>query len=347
MTDHSEPTATPDADEPTGRIVLLTTSHRVAPGVLSWPAWQTLHAADRVLCADPGHPQLPYLREAGIEVAFESPDAHALVEACAGGRTVVVLPGGEGDQRLTDGLARLAGSGRVSMPDLELLPGSYDLPGARLLDLVQVMDRVRRECPWTSRQTHRGLAKYAIEEAYELVEAIEDGDREELREELGDVLLQVVFHARIAEEAGGDGGDGEDDEGADEAFSIDDVAGALVTKLIHRHPHVFGDAKAETPEDVSAHWQRTKAVEKRRASVTDGIPVGQPGLALAAKLAGRARTGGVAVELPRGEGIGYELLELAARAEAAGIDPETALRAAARAYRDAIRAAEGLTEPGE
>ncbi|WP_030763507.1 MULTISPECIES: nucleoside triphosphate pyrophosphohydrolase [unclassified Streptomyces] len=335
MTDHSEPTATADADEPTGRIVLLTTSHRVAPGVLSWPAWQTLHAADRVLCADSGHPQLPYLREAGIEVAFESPDAHALVEACAGGRTVVVLPGGEGDQRLTDGLARLAGSGRVSMPDLELLPGSYDLPGARLLDLVQVMDRVRRECPWTSRQTHRGLAKYAIEEAYELVEAIEDGDREELREELGDVLLQVVFHARIAE------------EDSDEAFSIDDVAGALVTKLIHRHPHVFGDAKAETPEDVSAHWQRTKAVEKRRESVTDGIPVGQPGLALAAKLAGRVRTGGVVVDLPRGEGIGYELLELAARAEAAGTDPETALRAAARAYRDAIRAAEGLAEPEE
>ncbi|MET9692700.1 nucleoside triphosphate pyrophosphohydrolase [Streptomyces sp. NPDC006514] len=343
MTDHSEPTAA-TAAEPTGRIVLLTTSHRVAPGVLSWPAWQVLHAADRVLCADPDHPQLPYLREAGIEVVLESPDAHALVEGCAGGRTVVVLPGGEGDQRLTDGLARLAGSGRVSMPDLELLPGSYDLPGARLLDLVQVMDRVRRECPWTSRQTHRGLAKYAIEEAYELVEAIEDGDREELREELGDVLLQVVFHARIAEEVGGEDEDGED---AAEAFSIDDVAGALVTKLIHRHPHVFGDAEAETPEDVNAHWQRTKAVEKRRESVTDGIPVGQPGLALAAKLAGRARTGGVAVELPRGEGIGYELLELAARAEAAGTDPETALRAAARAYRDAIRVAEGVAEPGE
>ncbi|MFG2985336.1 nucleoside triphosphate pyrophosphohydrolase [Streptomyces sp. NPDC048258] len=320
--------------EPTGRIVLLTTSHRVAPGVLSWPAWQTLHAADRVVCADPGHPQLPYLREAGVEVVHESPEAHALVEACAGGRTVVVLPSGEGDKRLTDGLARLAGSGRVSMPDLELLPGSYDLPGARLLDLVQVMDRVRRECPWTSRQTHRGLAKYAIEEAYELVEAIEDGDREELREELGDVLLQVVFHARIAQEY----------DDPDEAFSIDDVAGSLVEKLIHRHPHVFGDEKAETPEDVSAHWQRTKAAEKRRESVTDGIPVGQPGLALAAKLAGRVRTGGLAVELPRGEGIGYELLELAARAEAAGIDPETALRAAARVYRDAIRAAEGVGE---
>ncbi|MFJ6797835.1 nucleoside triphosphate pyrophosphohydrolase [Streptomyces sp. NPDC091268] len=320
--------------EPTGRIVLLTTSHRVAPGVLSWPAWQTLHAADRVLCADPDHPQLPYLREAGVEVAYAAPDAQELVEACAGGRTVVVLPGGEGDRRLTDGLARLAGSGRVAMPDLELLPGSYDLPGARLLDLVQVMDRVRRECPWTSRQTHRGLAKYAIEEAYELVEAIEAGDREEMREELGDVLLQVVFHARIAEEGGGQDGE--------EPFSIDDVAGGLVEKLIRRHPHVFGDAQALTPEDVNAHWQRTKADEKQRESVTDGIPLGQPGLALAAKLAGRARAGSVPVELPRGEGVGYELLALAARAEEDGIDPETALRAAARVYRDAIRVAEGV-----
>ncbi|MCX5147360.1 nucleoside triphosphate pyrophosphohydrolase [Streptomyces sp. NBC_00320] len=332
------PAAGPAAagDTAAGRIVLLTASHRVAPGLLSWPAWQTLHAADRVLCADPGHPQLPYLREAGVDVAHETPDAHALVEACAGGRTIVVIPGGEGDQRLTDGLARLAGSGRVDMPDLELLPGSYDLPGARLLDLVQVMDRVRRECPWTSRQTHEGLVKYATEEAYELVEAIEDGDREALREELGDVLLQVVFHARIAE-------DGRPGDGA-EPFSIDDVAGSLVEKLIHRHPHVFGDADAQTPEDVSAHWQRTKAVEKQRESVTDGIPLAQPGLALAAKLAGRVRTGGVPVELPRGEGIGYELLELAARAEAAGVDPETALRAAARVYRDAIRAAEGVGE---
>ncbi|MFE2857089.1 nucleoside triphosphate pyrophosphohydrolase [Streptomyces lavendulae] len=332
-----------------GRIVLLTASHRVAPGLLSWPAWRTLRAADLVLCADPAHPQLPYLREAGVRVGREVPDAHGLVDACAGGRTVVVIPGGEGDQRLTDGLARLAGSGRVSMPDLELLPGSYDLPGARLLDLVQVMDRVRRECPWTSRQTHEGLVKYAIEEAYELVEAIEDGDRAALREELGDVLLQVFFHARIAEEAGRaeageeeDGAEGEEGDAAQAPFSIDDVAGDLVDKLVRRHPHVFGDAQAESPEDVSAHWQATKAVEKQRESVTDGIPLGQPGLALAAKLAGRVRAGGIDVELPRGEGVGYELLALAAGAEAAGTDPETALRAAARAYRDAIRAAEGV-----
>ncbi|MFD0271622.1 nucleoside triphosphate pyrophosphohydrolase [Streptomyces sp. NPDC127106] len=331
MNPHAAAPAPEPADETAaGRIVLLTASHRVAPGLLSWQAWQTLHAADRVLCTDPEHPQLPYLREAGVEVTIAGPDAQDLVEACAGGRTVVLIPAGEGDRRLTDGLARMAGSGRVAMPDLELLPGSYDLPGARLLDLVQVMDRVRRECPWTSRQTHEGLVKYAMEEAYELVEAIEDGDREELREELGDVLLQVVFHARIAEEH------------PDEPFSVDDVAGSLVEKLIHRHPHVFGDAEAQTAQDVAAHWQRTKAVEKQRESVTDGIPMGQPGLALAAKLAGRVRAGGVAVELPDDEGIGYELLRMAARAEAAGVDPETALRAAARVYRDAIRAAEGV-----
>ncbi|MER6469017.1 nucleoside triphosphate pyrophosphohydrolase [Streptomyces collinus] len=311
-----------------GRIVLLTTSQRVAPGLLSWPAWQALRAADTVLCADGAHPQLPYLREAGIAVAEASPTAQELVDVCAGGRTAVVVATGEGEPVLTDGLARLAGSGRVRMPELELLPASYDLPGARLLDLVQVMDRIRLECPWSSRQTHEGLAKYGIEEAYELVEAIEAGDREELREELGDVLLQVVFHSRIAE------------EDPDAPFSVDDVAGGIVAKLIHRHPHVFGEETAETPEDVKEHWLRTKAEEKRRSSVTEGVPLGQPGLALTAKLASRVRTAGLDVPLPEGDGIGYELLALAVRAEADGVDPEAALRAAARVYRDAIRRTE-------
>jgi XTP/dITP diphosphohydrolase len=317
-----------------GRIVLLTTSHRVAPGLLSWPAWQALHAADRVLCADGAHPQLPYLREAGIAVDEVSPTAEELVAICAGGRTAVVVATGEGEPALTDGLARLAGSGRVQMPELELLPASYDLPGARLLDLVQVMDRIRAECPWSSQQTHKGLAKYGIEEAYELVEAIEEGDRDELREELGDVLLQVVFHARIAE------------EDPDAPFSIDDVAGGIVAKLIHRHPHVFGDETASTPEEVKEHWLRTKAEEKRRTSITEGVPLGQPGLALAAKLASRVRTAGLEVPLPRIEGLGYELLALAVRAEAEGVDPEAALRAAGRAYRDAIREKEGETGAG-
>ncbi|GEC06820.1 nucleoside triphosphate pyrophosphohydrolase [Streptomyces spinoverrucosus] len=323
--------STPDAgqDAP-GRIVLLTTSHRVAPGLLSWPAWQALHAADRVLCGDGAHPQLPYLREAGISVEEASPTAEELVDVCPGGQTVVVVATGEGEPVLTDGLARLAGSGRFHMPELELLPASYDLPGARLLDLVQVMDRIRAECPWSSRQTHQGLAKYGIEEAYELVEAIEDGDRDELREELGDVLLQVVFHARIAE------------EDPDTPFSIDDVAATIVAKLIHRHPHVFGEETASTPEEVKEHWLRTKAQEKQRTSVTEGIPLHQPGLALAAKLASRVRSAGLDVPLPKGEGIGYELLTLAIRAEAEGVDPEAALRAAARAYRDGIREAEGV-----
>ncbi|RPE43309.1 XTP/dITP diphosphohydrolase [Streptomyces sp. Ag109_O5-1] len=325
-----EPPTTPRADATgTGRIVLLTTSHRVAPGLLSWPAWQALRTADRVLCSDGAHPQLPYLREAGTAVDEAAPTAQELVDACAGGRTVVVVATGEGEPTLTDGLARLAGSGRVAMPELELLPASYDLPGARLLDLVQVMDRIRAECVWSSRKTHEGLAKYAIEEAYELVEAIEQGDRDELREELGDVLLQVVFHARIAE------------EDPEAPFSIDDVAGGIVAKLIHRHPHVFGDETASTPEEVKEHWLRTKAIEKRRESVTDGVPLGQPGLALAAKLASRVHNAGLDVPLPAGEGIGYELLALAARAEAEGVDPEAALRVAARAYRDAIRETEG------
>ncbi|WP_101258660.1 nucleoside triphosphate pyrophosphohydrolase [Streptomyces barkulensis] len=336
----------------TGRIVLLTTSHRVAPGLLSWPAWQALRTAGRVLCPDPGHPQLPYVRDAGVEVEIARPTARELVDACTGadggapaggsgdgapvaggGRTVVVLAGAEGEPELTDGLARMAGSGREAMPELELLPGSYDLPGARLLDLVQVMDRIRAECPWSGTRTGEDLVKYGVEEMYELVEAIEEGDREALREELGDVLLQVVFHARIAQ------------DDPDEPFSVDDVAATIVEKLVHRHPHVFGDETAGTPEEVKAHWLRTKAVEKRRDSVTEGIPLGQPALALAAKLAGRARGAGIDA-LPAGEGVGYELLALAARAEARGTDPETALRAAARTYRDAIRAAESALGAG-
>ncbi|MEU6906218.1 nucleoside triphosphate pyrophosphohydrolase [Streptomyces coeruleorubidus] len=333
----NSPEATPRPDQAApgtadtavpGRIVLLTTSHRVAPGLLSWPAWQALHAADQVLCADGAHPQLPYLREAGIAVDEASPTAQELLDACAGGRTLVVVATGEGEPALTDGLARLAGTGRVAMPELELLPASYDLPGARLLDLVQVMDRIRAECPWSSQQTHKGLAKYGIEEAYELVEAIEEGDRDELREELGDVLLQVVFHARIAE------------DDLESPFSVDDVAAGIVAKLIHRHPHVFGDETATTPEEVKAHWLRTKAVEKQRTSITEGIPLGQPGLALAAKLASRARAAHLDIPLPPVAGIGYELLALAVRAESEGVDPEAALRAAARAYRDAIREAE-------
>jgi XTP/dITP diphosphohydrolase len=329
--------ATGDGTGPAvGRLVLLATSHRVAPGQLSWPAWRTLREADQVVCTDPGHPQLPFLREAGVPVEIADPGGRELVDATAGGRSVVYLPPSGGvAPAVTAELSRLGGSGRVQMPDLELLPGSYDLPGARLLDLVQVMATIRAECPWSSLRTHEDLAKYGIEEMYELVEAIEVGDRTAIREELGDVLLQVVFHASIAE------------EDPEEPFSIDDVAAGLVDKLVHRHPHIYGDEKAETPEQVRANWVRLKGVEKARDSVTDGVPLASPALALAAKLAGRAREGGLPLPISPPAPLyddetvlGDHLLAEATAAQSAGIDPEAALRHAARRYRTAIRKAE-------
>ena len=132
--------------------------------------------------------------------------------------------------------------------------GSHDLPGARLLDLVDVMGRLRRECPWTSVQTHESLAPYVLEEAQETFEALESGDTEHLREELGDLLMQVVFHAAVAAE-----GTPDDPQGWD----VDDVAAGITAKLVRRNPHVFGDAVVTSAEDVDAQWNRIKAAEKR------------------------------------------------------------------------------------
>ncbi|WP_084699619.1 MazG family protein [Streptacidiphilus anmyonensis] len=329
-----------------GRLVLLSTTHRVAPGLLSGPAWQALHTADRVLAGDPAHPLLAPLAQSGITAeVLDVPSyarARTLAEA-ASDAVVVWLVGPDGDPGLTDALARFAVEGAetpgVVVPELELLPGSYDLPGARLLDLVAVMDRLRSPggCPWDAEQTHESLVKYLVEESFELVEAIEEEDRATLREELGDVLLQVFFHSRIAQEHDAD------------PFSIDDVAGAIVDKLIYRHPHVFGDRDADTAEQVEANWEELKAAEKQRESATDGVPLGQPALALAAKLHSRAHKAGVPVALPDAaeSDFGARLLRLAAEAQDAGVDPEAALRAAARAYRDAIRAAESGQGQGD
>jgi len=209
-------------------------------------------------------------------------------------------------------------------------PGSgSQRAGDRLLDAVRVMDRLRSPggCPWDAEQTHRSLAPYLLEEAYETLEAIETGDVPALREELGDLLLQVLFHARLAEEA-------------EPGFDIDDVAGDLVAKLTRRHPHVFADVNADTAEQVAANWDEIKRAEKRRESVTDGVPLGQPALALAAKLVSRSARAGLPVPPPAGDGIGERLLAVVADAVAAGIDPELALRETARTYRDAVRAEE-------
>ena len=168
-------------------------------------------------------------------------------------------------------------------------------PGTRLLDLVAVMDRLRTECPWDAKQTHESLAPYLLEETYEALEALEGGDAAALREELGDVLLQVLFHARIAaERADGTG------------YTIDDVAGGIAGKLVRRHPHVFGDVTVAGAGEVKKNWDEIKAAERAAAravsgggagSVLDGVPFGQPALSLSAQLQRRAGRAGAPPEL--------------------------------------------------
>ena len=214
--------------------------------------------------------------------------------------------------------------------------------GARLLELVAVMSRLRRECPWDAKQTHGTLAPHLLEESYEALEALESGDSDALREELGDVLLQVMFHAEVASERTDGTG-----------YTIDDVAEGIAAKLVRRHPHVFGDVTVSGADEVKQNWDAIKAAEREAkngapGSVLDGVPFGQPALALAAQLQRRAERAGVPSELAGldgAEGLGAELFAMVARARAAGLDPELELRAAARAYRDQVQAWEQAQRP--
>ncbi|MEV5575696.1 MazG family protein [Spirillospora sp. NPDC052269] len=312
-------------------LILLATSHRVAPGLLTWRAWEALRSAPRVLARN-DHPLLPYLAEAGIHAEqVTDPDPSALVDLARREPGVVWVAGQDGDERLM----REIGQRVVDDPlDVEALHGSYDLPGARLLDLVTVMDTLRRECPWDRKQTHESLMKYLLEESYEVDDAISGGDYGALREELGDVLMQVAFHAVVASER--------DD---DTAFTIDDVAAGIVDKLVRRHPHVFADVTVRDADEVNANWEQIKAAERAEkkgeaASVLDGVPMGQPALSLAAQLQRRAAR----VELPEddyevaGSDLGSRLFSLVRQAQAEGVDAEAELRAAARAFADRVRA---------
>jgi XTP/dITP diphosphohydrolase len=207
--------------------------------------------------------------------------------------------------------------------------------GAALLDLVAVMDRLRSPggCPWDAEQTHSSLLQYLIEECYETIEAVESGDRAHLQEELGDLLLQIVFHARIAAEH------------PDAPFDIDDVAAGIADKLRRRHPHVFAGVTVSGTAEVEANWEALKAAEKGRASAMDGVPTAQPALALAAKLQRRARSAGVGptvpvTDLPADADLGQALFSLVATAVARGLDPEAELRRAAREFAAAVRADE-------
>lgn len=212
------------------------------------------------------------------------------------------------------------------------------------------MDRLRSPggCPWDAEQTHRSLAPYLLEEAYEAYQTLEDGDSAGLRDELGDILLQVLFHARVAsEEAAG--------------WDIDDVAAGLVAKLIRRHPHVFAGTQVSGPADVEANWDAIKALEQPLRTVADGVPLTLPALALAAKLqsrAGRAKiwdppsdpgawvqaaataaTSDAANEAQ----IGELLMAVVTLARSGGVDPEAALRRRALQLRADLNA--GVSPP--
>jgi XTP/dITP diphosphohydrolase len=193
-----------------------------------------------------------------------------------------------------------------------------------LIDLVEVMDRLRQECPWDREQTHASLTRYLLEETYETLEAIEDGDRALLREELGDLLMQVYFHARIAEET----------PRAEGGFDVDDVARGIVEKLVRRHPHVFAGVEVADADEVERNWERLKAAEKQRSGVTEGIPSAMPALAYADKVISRLEKAGREVALPTGDGVGERLLALVAEARASGQDAETELRRVTRAWVD-------------
>jgi XTP/dITP diphosphohydrolase len=307
------------------QLTLLVTSPRVAPGLLSWAAWSAVASASRRLASSADAPLARAVAASGHRVDV-LPEAGVgdLLEAARHDDVVWLADDAEAE-RFPSALATAIVEEVDGGVDIEVLHGSYDVPGARLLDLVTVMDRLRAECPWDREQTHRSLARYLLEETYETLEAIESEDYTHLREELGDLLLQVYFHARIAEE---------DADG----FSIDDVAGDIVDKLVHRHPHVFAGLDVADVDEVEKNWESLKATEKGRASVLDGIPLDLPALALADKVLGRAAR--VNVVPTATETLGDRLLALVVEARGSGADPEQALRDAVRALAAQVRAAE-------
>ncbi|GAA1617280.1 nucleoside triphosphate pyrophosphohydrolase [Kribbella sancticallisti] len=331
----------------TGWIKVVLTSPRVAPGLLTRAAWQDFSDASAIgASAGPERPDVQALIGSGLVVQQILGDVGEqwswLTTAAASGGRVAWLVGEDGEPALLRVIAdELTREPRPEY-EVEIVHGSYDVPGARLIDLVRVMDRLRRNCPWDQEQTHESLAKYLLEETYETLEAIDTGDYEHLREELGDLLLQVAFHSRIAEET------------AEEGFSIDDVAGGIVEKLVRRHPHVFADVAVDGVAAVEANWETIKAAEKQRTSVLEGIPLALPALALADKVLGRAAkilppadaaasaVPATAAPTPTSDDarIGDALLELVRQARAVGVDPEQALRTATHRLADQVREAE-------
>jgi XTP/dITP diphosphohydrolase len=298
-------------------VVLLVTSPRMPAGLLTAPAWDLVRAYP--VYAAEENLQVTALRHAGARVEVGTSSADALLQAAREHGTAVWLAAPDGDQELARAIGMRVARDPASA-ELELLYGSWDPPGARLLDAVSVMARLVAPDgdPWKRAQTPRTLAPYLLEEAYEAHDAILAGDLDALREELGDVLLQVVLHAAISENAGG--------------WNVDDVAGGLVDKMIRRNPHVFAGLAVEDLDEITANWEQIKRAEKARTSTFDGMVLAQPALSLAAKALERAERAGLTTPVPKAPALstvdGDTLLALVALLRARGADAEALLREA-------------------
>ncbi len=347
------------------RVVLVETSAAL-PGLLPFQAWDVLGTADEILARDAvAHPSQPHLYMAGLDLATIDPAplersdldltrpgapedrriAKALLaRAVETGRVVYLL--GPDDERLSPTLAGMAPEHDA---EIELVFLAQQPPGTEVISLVQTMRRLRdpeHGCPWDLEQDHRTLADHLVEETYELIDAIERDHDVDLQEELGDVLLQVVFHAQVASDRG--------------AFAIDDVARGIVDKLVRRHPHVFGDGDAATPDEVRVNWDRLKAEEKGRTGPFDGVPPALPGLMLLDTLQRRAAQRGferrdvdasarsARAELDRllaagepdrrEESLGELIAAVVEVARHLEVDPERAARRSGRAFRERVEA---------
>ncbi|HKF00104.1 MAG TPA: nucleoside triphosphate pyrophosphohydrolase [Actinomycetes bacterium] len=370
------------------RVVLVASSPRL-PLLFPPQVWRALDAARVVLVLDAGHPSIPALEVAeiaweelrpapdtgpagrdlllvgqgldveGVAAARRQADA-LLADAAEHGEATLLLPP-VNDGPLVQLVADRAARQHV---EVEAVYAVGEPKGAALLDLVATETRLRGPggCPWDAEQTHASLARHLIEESYEVLEAIDEGDPGHLREELGDLLLQVVFHAQIAEDAG--------------EFDVDAVARAIVDKLVRRHPHVFGDVAVSGAEEVVGNWARIKREQEGRDDPLAGIPAALPALQLAAKLQKRAAEEGFAwpdrggpvaklreeldellavvdagddgaepVRTPGGRAdweLGDLLFAAVALALASGVEPEGALRRAARRFRGRFTRARDL-----
>src|SRR6266511_1998676 len=301
------------------RIVLVVSSPRF-PLLFPPQTWRALDAARPVYVLDAEHPSLPALDVGEIPWEVLTPAA----DSGPAGRDLLLPPRNDGPlvQLVADRAAR-------QHIEVETVYPLGEPKGSALLDLVATEARLRGPdgCPWDREQTHASLARHLVEESYELLDAIEEGDPDHLREELGDLLLQVVFHAQMAEDAGD--------------FDVDGVARAITEKLVRRHPHVFGDGRADTPAEVMRNWETIKREEEGRSDPLAGIPSALPALQLAAKLQKRAAEGGFAWPSRTGpaDKVREELEEVLAATE-----PEPALRRTSRRCRARYAAARAAAE---